>query len=352
MEKCLDELSVQIATMDKLKLVNFYYLYDRENEIQAAMVYYQNDKVINLSSLDMHFEMLMRRLFLLYHELENSEDIVADELTRKVLENGYLQTTVDYDTLLEGFGETGEQAYFRKNYAYYTLKGIIAYVVELLYGVRYENVCVGKLSRDWCGKGEITVTANNTRKRLHYRISTETPAFSQIAVSNVFDAGNVLTIDVSCGETGVEISFADTMHGYSGGISCFMVSDKFFERVRICEGDTVKVGTERIVEKKAWERKGKNDFLSRFFDNPACYELSCGMVMMREQRDKKTLTAYVSDDDECAYAYICGKRNVSIEGKAAFSFTEQTLTYYEPRKDRHYAIVKVEDKDKTYIKHI
>lgn len=345
----MDELSVQIELMDNLKLINFYYLYDRENSIPAVMVYYRADEVLNISSLDPHFERLMKRLFFLYREESFDNRIITDDATKAILEKGKFELETDLDVLLADFKETDTQAYYRKEYAYSTISQALSFILEILYKSHYDTFDISKLVKDWCGNGEMAITVDTKRERLHYRISSENSSYTKIIINDVLCANNLFTVEFFYEEEGLKITLHDIMLTISGEIIYSLHNSGMYEKIRISEGDNVLVSTERVIEGSTRNKETSIGLINHLFDKSDCYELRWGQKFIRSIEDGGIKTAFLSETDEFRYAYVICRKKVLLPRDTWFMFTDYSFSYYEPLIKQHYAVIRLEDRDKVYI---
>lgn len=350
----IDELAAKIETMDKLSLVNFYYLYDKENSIPAVMAYYHFSEVINLSSLDSHFNRLMEKLCLLYKEEALEREIIADELTREILEKGYERSQENIDKVTEGFEEIPEKIYYRKGYAYYTERKAIEYILKNLYDLYEKELYVSEMTKDWCGNGEMTVSVNGERKRLRYRLFSEDTSYTQIVINDFIETDNLLTLSIIYTENGMQIIFNDELLSLSGEYLYRIKGESLWERILIKEGEKILFGTENIYGSKKPEGQDSSDnlntFISRLFTNPSVYELPWGQLIYTEEGNFGQLTGFVTDCDEFKHAYVLSLKKIIISGKKAFDMEDCQVSYYEPGLRMHYAVISFENSDRVFVK--
>ncbi len=350
----IDELTAKIEMMEKLSLVNFYYLFDKENSIPAVMAYYHFSEVINLSSLDPHFNRLMEKLCLLYKEEASTREIIVDELTREILEKGYEQSQKKIDEVTEGFEEIREKIYYRKGYAYYTERKAIEYILKNLYDLYEKELYVSEMTKDWCGNGEMTVSVNGERKKLRYRLFSEDTSYTQIIINDFLEAGNLLTLKIIYTEQGLRFVFADELFSLLGEYIYLIKGDKLWEKIVIKEGEKILFGTENLYECKKPEVKasseGLNTFINRLFEDPYVYKLPWGQLIYREEEELGQLTGFVTDCDEFKHAYVLSIKKIIISGKKAFDREDCRVSYYEPKLRNHYAAISFENRDKVFVK--
>lgn len=354
MNQRMDELSAKIETMEKLNLVNFYYLYDKENSIPAVMAYYHFTEVINLSSSDPHFNRLMEKLCLLYKKEASEREIIADELTKEVLEKGYEKSAENMDRITAGFEETSEQTYFRKGYAYYTENRAIGYLLKTVYGLYEKELYVCEMTKDWCGNGEMTVSVNNERKRLRYRLFSEDSSYTQVIINDVIQDSNILTIKIIYTEKGIQLLLYDELLSLYGEFVYSIKDENLWEKILVKEGEKILTGTENIYKGKKPETKKSPELLDTFlqslFTDPCVYKLPWGQHIYRQEGDFGQLTGFSLDCDEFKHAYVISLKRIMISGKKAFDMEDCKLAYYEPRLLNHYAVIRFENNDRVFVK--
>lgn len=96
----MDELDIKIQKIKQLRMVHIYELSggnvkDLTQSNTAMVVYANEDEIIHLNSMDAHFQRLVQKVMEVYREAEHPEDILADDVTRRLLEEGRRSWTDD-----------------------------------------------------------------------------------------------------------------------------------------------------------------------------------------------------------------------------------------------------------------
>ena len=83
----MDEIEIEIGRLSKLKMVHFYNLISKEDEVGAIAVYDDEERQINLCALDKYYETLLAKVVECYREQKDHMQIVMDEETRAMLDS-------------------------------------------------------------------------------------------------------------------------------------------------------------------------------------------------------------------------------------------------------------------------
>ena len=211
------EISNQIASIQNLRMVNYYELGGDNGPVEGIMAYYE-DRIINLSSADEHFHELFDKIVRVYREESQTYWIVADELTKKVLGKAKLESAKDYDSRLVEFDEVSNPIFLSKAFSHHVVLPIARFVIEKLYGEDVEALSFQGIENNWFGKGVMFGICNGESKHFPYQIRQEDDDTYYVMVSNVLRPGNLFHMEINIDKDGFASTFQDEYFNYEGSI--------------------------------------------------------------------------------------------------------------------------------------
>lgn len=325
------ELSNKIASMNKLKMVHFYQMFGENGFINGILAYYQ-DKSINLCDSDPQFEELLDRIIQLYQqESKENTGIIADEPTKKILEQSSDFRKKEYDHLVEGLEEIKSPLILPKAYSHVYLMPIIKYILKSLYFGKYGELTFEDRSYQWFGKGILEAMYLSKRLRFPFRMMETQENFYEISLLNVFQEGNLLRIDISFGNKGVQVSYYDTYYLMEGNL-CFDLTDqgakithflKEKEEVRIqneafCDFQTGRQPTDLLLR---LSNQGKSEWLS--------YEFPWGATFFMTEESENHYHIYFTEDPSIKIGFLVCGQNISKAMEKPICFGQYSLHSYE-----------------------
>ena len=181
----------------------------------GILAYYQ-DKTINLSNTDPHFDKLFEKLTHVYRLESSSSAIVTDKETKKLLENASAFSEPFYHELLSDYSRINTPMIVPKAYSHVYLLPIVKYILNSIYVDTSDTLIFPEADKFWFGKGLIDATRNGQSLHFPCRILSPSPDFHEITLLNVLTTGNTLNINISFNRRNIALSFSDRYFGYEG----------------------------------------------------------------------------------------------------------------------------------------
>ena len=211
------ELSNRIASINNLKMVKCYSLFEKDESISGILAYY-GDKTINLCSADEHFPELFDKIVKLYAKESLTAQIVVDKVTGEILERAGKSRKQEYEQILTGYRETTHSLFLPKAFAHYTVIPIVRFLLEKLYGDKEDAVHFDQINRDWFGQGVLIGECHRHRVSFPYRIMQRTDDTVVVKVNNVFHPGNSMFVEFTFGQEGITAFFREKKFSYQGNL--------------------------------------------------------------------------------------------------------------------------------------
>lgn len=194
----MSETELIIQGIKNVRMISIYELTGINDEpgrgCAAISVFYDREGQINLCELDEGFDILADRIFEIYGEAENREQIFMDDRTRSILECGWLKRSDDfldkfYDADAAELPRVAFEAALSRRFL-----PLAEYVLASLYrilGIKYE---VTSDKTGWRGCGAIYGMKSGTRVISGVKIIQTADDKYEITVNNFAEFGKVLNI--------------------------------------------------------------------------------------------------------------------------------------------------------------
>lgn len=247
----MDETEIKISHIENIKLIHFYTLDEITDNILGLAIFYNKRETLNLSSMDIHFEMLVAKTIEVYSSLSDEEKLLvfADDTTRKILEDSSSQLTVEktngYFEKVQKNGTT-ECAFVSSNaFIDCFLSPLVSFVFESIFSVMtidYERL---PQQKGWFGKGLFRYLVKGEETVMPYLFIKLSPAHYLAKINNFLEETNCLTLEISYDADNLSVSFSDVSKQTDGMFSYALTPD-----------------FSHIIEKKTVKQYGKEIFYS------------------------------------------------------------------------------------------
>ncbi|MCR5719980.1 MAG: hypothetical protein K6F84_05390 [Lachnospiraceae bacterium] len=210
----MSDRSIKIASIRNLNMVNFYRIFDENNDLSCIMVYYDNSEIINLSETDEGFFELLEKVTEVYSLEENQRSIIADDFTRELLKTSACYRTKEYERLTSLFDETKEPDLFPNAYSHKMMLPIVRYVMESIYGVEGIKIEFNDYVREWYGRGSLNARSESVNRSFPFVIRKLNGTLYRVEVSNVLKKYKTLTVNILHSFDGITVDYSAS--SYSG----------------------------------------------------------------------------------------------------------------------------------------
>lgn len=200
MYRHMDETEIEIGRLSNLKMVHFYNLISKNDEVGAIAVYDEEDRQINLCALDQHYDKLLERIVTCYRMQKDRSLIVMDEETRSLL-----------DAMLQDAPASGEPHFWGEipgmklqnmpeidpgGYLDYMVLPILRFYIRELHRLFDLPFEWKQLASSWHGRGMLEGMANELAIHMPYRISKRKSGEYDILIGNYLGKTHRLNIRI------------------------------------------------------------------------------------------------------------------------------------------------------------
>ncbi len=220
MYRHMDELEIEIGRLSNLKMVHFYNLIAQNDEVGAVAVYDGEDRQINLSALDLHYEALLAKVVTCYREQKDRERIVMDPQTRAVLDSLLAAESVfekpDFwgnvpRTILQDQPNINPGSY-----SDYLVVPLLRYYIRELHLFYKVPIEWKLLSASWHGRGVLDAVIGEQELHFPYRIRRRNGGEYDVLIGNYLGKTNQLKIQIRFERLGVKVYFSCLPFGLEG----------------------------------------------------------------------------------------------------------------------------------------
>lgn len=333
MIQCGDAISNQIATIQKLKMVNCYQVFGEKGPLNAIMAYY-GDQTINLCEADEHYCELVDRIARVYASESKKSWIIADEETERILGNSMVGPLRSFEQRLAFYREVETPVFMPKAFARYFVLPIVKHVIKKLCGdgedaIRFEN-----LSTDWYGRGAFYGVTHGKSTRFPYRILIKDDETYQVEVSNALDVGDLLTMEIRYGREGIVANFREAARLYHGDLILQVTDEAATLSMRIHEGD--KVLLEEKTESECKENLSPTERVERLASiaklSWKAFELPWGNVIYRAKDERYDYQVHCTRDEELTVSHLVSTRDLNAGEGKPIRFGNYAFCLYEKGK--------------------
>ena len=212
-----DKITDHISAINGLHMVHFYHLSSADSPVYGILAYYR-DKTVNLINTDTHFDLLFERLSNVYAQESAASEILADTLTKNVLQKT-LSPDGLYKKMLEGYTPVKTPMIAPKAFSHIYILPIVKHILNILYDASDEEFSFAPRHKHWFGRGILDARKGTQELHFPYRLLDHTPLYTEVNLSNVISEGNKLNIYISLNREGLTVSCRDLFYGYKGDIS-------------------------------------------------------------------------------------------------------------------------------------
>lgn len=206
MYKYMDEVELNISAIKNIKMIHFYHLMRDSEMLSAAMVMFDSDKMINLCSLDKHYDEFISMIFMVYEKEAGKRKIMIDPYTETVLngmkgvDTGYYEEFMKNNELLE------KPHFYHQSYMPYIAVPVIKYVLEQMYSVAGKKIYWNPLEPVWFGRGTLTASFDSGEKQIFpFVLACEDAGEYSVIVGNFFENRYSLELTINYGKDGIEM---------------------------------------------------------------------------------------------------------------------------------------------------
>lgn len=205
----------QIASINDLHMIRFYRLFSENGPICGILAYYQ-DKTINLCTADAHFYELFDRIVKVYERESSQKTIITDDETLRVLSGAGPFSEDIYQKMLSGYKKTFTPVIAPKAFTYIYTLPIIKYIIQTLYESPESGISFDIVRKQCFSRGILDAYKNGQSLHYPYQIKTPSDHRTEVSVLNVLSAGNSLSIIITFGMDGLNVSYSDRYYRYHG----------------------------------------------------------------------------------------------------------------------------------------
>jgi len=207
----MDELEIEIGRLSNLKMVHFYDLISRGDNVGAIAVYDDEERKINLCVLDAHYDKLLEKVVTCYREQEDRAQIIMDEETRHILEQMVQDAPVPETRSFWG-DVPGATLYDlpildTSSYPDRMVLPLLRYYVKELHALFDVPIEWKLLTGSWHGRGMLAGSANARAIRMPYRIQRRKGCEYEILLGNYLGKTHRLQIRVLFERMGLRTYF-------------------------------------------------------------------------------------------------------------------------------------------------
>ncbi len=280
MYRHMDETEIEIGRLSDLRMVHFYNLISKHDEVGAIAVYDDEDRQLNLCALDKHYDKLLEKVVTSYRTQDDRDLIVMDEETRTLL-SAMLQETPAADS--SHFWGDVPDAKIQKtpqidpgSYLDHMVIPILRYYIRELHHLFELPLEWKYLTSSWHGRGMLEGVANETAIHMPYRIARRKNGEYEILIGNYLGKTHRLSIRIVFERLALRAYFSCPAFGLNG-YSTYAISTR--ERV-VKEKTSISVGGKVFYEnadtlqamkpdaREALFRKIGQEQLTGFFQTP------------------------------------------------------------------------------------
>lgn len=216
----MSEIELTIRSIEQVRMISIYELTGTGvrpgHGCAAIAVLYGKNGQINLCELDEGFNLLVDRVFEIYEELPDKQQVAMDEKTRKILESGLQEKDesfleVFYSLTPVPFPKVGFESALARRFL-----PMVEYLLDAFYkmlGIKYE-VTISKPG--WRGAGVVYGLLNGQRLVSGVRIVQNSAEEYEINVNNFPGAGNTLRLIVSVFRDSLLVEFSSSFQQFVG----------------------------------------------------------------------------------------------------------------------------------------
>jgi len=274
MYKYMDDVEIDISSIKNLKLIHFYHVNKNDEVLEAALVHYDTDKIINLCVLDKHYDDFLAKLFMVYEEERKLNRIASDSYSRSILEKAVLSDTHYYEEYMEGLKEIKKPAYYHPSYMPYITIPVMKYVLTVLYELSDKELVWSELSDSWFGKGTLKASSVNGEEVFPYIMNEVSVGKYDIRIGNFFTMRHMLQMQLEYSANGIKIDAVNKSLGVDARIDFIIDTDN--DRVLqnsfiVIKGEARYSKKIELVSCEKWKQEAKFDELIKYESNHSKY---------------------------------------------------------------------------------
>lgn len=206
MYKYMDEVEINISGIKDIKMIHFYHLMKDSRILSAAMVQFDTDKMINLCSLDKHYDEFVSMIFMVYERENGKRSIIMDGYTKSVLDGMMGADTAYYGRFANTTQLLERPMFYHQSYMPYIMVPVIKYVVGEMYSVAGKKIYWNPIEPVWFGKGTLSASYDSGEKQIFpYVLACEEAGKYSVFVGNFFEDRFSLDMTVEYAKEGIKI---------------------------------------------------------------------------------------------------------------------------------------------------
>lgn len=326
----VDEISNQIATIQKLKMVNCYQVFGEKGPLNAIMAYY-GDQTINLSEADEHYDELVDRISKVYATESRRAQIVVDEATEKILGRAQVGPLKSFEQRLAFYREVETPIFLPKAFAHLDVLPIVKFVIQKLRGNEEDAIQFENAYADWFGKGTLLGVSHGSSVRMPYRITIMDDETYKTEVGNALMAGDLLTLEITFGREGITASFRETLRLLQGDLILRVTDEKATASIKIMEENEILLAEE--LEREPRENAAPTERTRRLAANVEqqwkAFELPWGNVIYRARDDRYEYQVHASGNEDVTVSHVLSARDLNAGEGKPIKFGNYAFCLYE-----------------------
>ena len=216
----MDEIEIEIGRLSKLKMVHFYNLISKEDEVGAIAVYDDEERQINLCALDKYYETLLAKVVECYREQKDHMQIVMDEETRAMLDS---MVQEEPDPERDTFWGNIPGATLKDlpeidpgSYSDCMVLPLLRHFVRELHSLYNVPLVWKYMTTSWHGRGVLEAMAEEKDLHLPYRIRTRKDGEYDVVIGNFLGKTHRLNFRFLYEKMGMKVFFSCKPLGLDG----------------------------------------------------------------------------------------------------------------------------------------
>ena len=291
MYKYMDEVEINISGIKDIKMIHFYHLMKESKLLSAAMVQFDTDKMINLCSLDKHYDEFISMIFMMYERENGKRSIIMDAYTKSVLDGMMGVDTAGYEKFMADAELLEKPLFYHQSYMPYIAVPVIKYVIEEMYSVAGKKMFWNPIEPVWFGKGTLSASFESGEKQIFpYVLACEDAGKYSVFVGNFFEDRYSLDMNINYDRDGIRIKAVSKSAGALGNME-FVIDTEAGDVITHCDitlkGTPVYNSNDALKPQSKWQTAEKIDGVCGYREeNTTYFKLPWGQYIALEKQNK------------------------------------------------------------------
>ncbi len=308
----MDNGEMAISQIKSLRMVHFYHIVKDNDYIDAVLAYYDKDKVINLCVLDKHYERLIDKIWNVYEQEKDSNQIILDDYSRKVLEGTLTYDICQYENLTKGYEKLDTPVFPQNGYMSNYVVPIMRFILNQLYVMTGQEITWNPVGRDWFGTGEISAHCGGKKTLFPYKITMMREGSYSVDIGNVLTMGNKLNLGIAFNEEGIELVIHSDKYPIYGSIKYL-----FAEDAMICIADIMIEGKRVFSDTSKVEKEQESR-----------WKLPWGQIVTKTD----SLVEYSFSNDEIDCSYVISFDEIKPDDRITYTIYNYVMSVFKSKR--------------------